>query len=524
MDVNIDTNKEAASTSTHPGAVHADASSMKGKQAFQKTTVTGGPMYYPEDDEEQQLAARHLEQESVSSERAAAKSRNEKAEAKSKHEGKAKKHSIADEELKSRSQRQENRRERISSRTTSGEDTHPPTRSESPSQESEQGNGDKDEENPGAVRVAGMNSMDSPGVKEGDLAMEREDSTNTIDEMNTAIPTGAGIILEAKLVADEEDTDRVTQQERENIEEEARQRLLGDAAQAEVVEDDGSKPRRSALLCVAIVVILSAIILVSVLGTRDTSSSSITIPNNSTFDTIDSCENAVGPITKAEFARGSTSIGATLEVPSCGAASNVTTPAVWYTVIGDGGNITLSTCNKETDFDSQISVFTGSCDQLTCVDGNANACGSQSRLEFQSIRNQTYHVLVHGFGDSSGKFDLQIVFTRLSDLFFKDYKVSVQALQDQSSPQYLALDWMIDSDNTTLQSTLSDDELVERFALVLLYFATGGGESWLDQQAGFNTCSSNSNGDGTRVLGVGCNDEGSIVTLDLCKFPKSSTS
>jgi hypothetical protein len=81
------------------------------------------------------------------------------------------------------------------------------------------------------------------------------------------------------------------------------------------------------------------------------------------------------------------------------------------------------------------------------------------------------------------------------------------------------------NDGTDLQSKLSDDELVERFALVLLYFATGG-ESWLDQ-AGFlsplnNTCSWNSNVDGTRALGVGCNDEGSVVTLDLCKFLKPS--
>jgi hypothetical protein len=183
--------------------------------------------------------------------------------------------------------------------------------------------------------------------------------------------------------------------------------------------------------------------------------------------------------------------------------------------------IAASTCNA-TDFDTHISVFTGSCDQLTCVDGNDNACGSQSLVEFQSIQNQTYHVLVHGYGDSSGNFALQIIFTRFVTLsaIFVDHNVSSQALQDPSSPQYLALAWMADNDSTDLQSTLSDDELVERFALVLLYFATGG-RSWFLTPL-LNTCSWNSIGEGT-ILGVGCNAEGSVVTLDLCKLPKSST-
>jgi hypothetical protein len=360
--------------------------------------------------------------------------------------------------------------------------------------------------------------MDSPDVQEDDLATKREDSTSRMDGWDEAI--SPSMILEAKLVA-EEDTEQVAQQEREKIEE-LRQQLLGEmgqVAQAEVVEDGGSKPRRRALLCAAIVVILSAIILVlgSVLGTRDNTSpnSTYSIPDQ------DSCDNTFGPITRAVGMSGSTLNGVTvdIEAPSCGSASKATAPGIWYTIIGDGGAIAASTCNG-IDFDSQISAFTGSCDQLTCVDGNDNYCGSQSLVDFQSIQNQTYHVLVHGYGNSSGKFALQIIFTRLSDLFVK-YKVSTQALQDPSSPQYLALVRMADNyDSTTLQSTLSDDELVERFALVLLYFATGGG-SWLDQ-AGFltpltHTCSWNSIVDD--IIPVGCNEEGSVMTLDLSKFP-----
>jgi hypothetical protein len=406
---------------------------------------------------------------------------------------------------------------RIHTMDTTNKDTKQAA-SVSPSQEqTEHYHEDKDEENPCAVRVAGMNSMDSPAVQEDALAMEIEDSTSRMEDgmRNEAVSTR--MVLEAKLVAEDD--------EREQMK----------VAQAEVVEDDGSKPRRRALLCAAMVVILSAIILGVVLGTRDNTSP--TIVDN------DSCDNAFGPINRAEIIPGSTSNGATvdIEAPSCGSASKPTAPGVWYNITGDGGIITLSTCGTKTDFDSQISVFTGSCDELMCVDAIDNACGSQSRLEFESIRNEPYHVLVHGLGNSSGSFDLQIVFTRLvtfSDLFVK-YNVSSQALQDRSSPQYEALEWMAYSDSTTLQSALSDNELVERFALVLLYFATGG-RTWLDQ-AGFltplNTCSWNSIVDATardikvgfdcnegctRELGVECN-EGSVVTLDLCKFPTSST-
>jgi hypothetical protein len=89
---------------------------------------------------------------------------------------------------------------------------------------------------------------------------------------------------------------------------------------------------------------------------------------------------------------------------------------------------------------------------------------------------------------------LVTVFERLvtlsSAVFSAQYMVA-EAFQDTSSPQYQALAWAAYSDNTTLQSTMSDDELLEHCVLVLLYFATGG-ESWSDQTdlltPSLNTC------------------------------------
>jgi hypothetical protein len=153
----------------------------------------------------------------------------------------------------------------------------------------------------------------------------------------------------------------------------------------------------------------------------------------------DSCDYALGPITPRVgqlLLWGSTSDhgGAKVDTdgaPSCGSTSRATAPGVWYAIVGNGGAITASTC-AGTDFDSQISVFTGdSCDQLTCVDGNNDACGSQSLVVFLSNPDQIYHVLVHGFGGAFGTFALRIIPTRLatlSDLLVHNYNVSIQAL------------------------------------------------------------------------------------------------
>jgi hypothetical protein len=145
----------------------------------------------------------------------------------------------------------------------------------------------------------------------------------------------------------------------------------------------------------------------------------------------DSCDDAFGPITPGvgKFLLGSTSDGATIdtEAPSCGLASSATAPGVWYTIIGDGGAITASTCTG-TGFDSQISIFTGSCDQLTCVDGNSNACGLQSLVAIQSIQDETYHVLVHGFGGASGNFALQII-TEAPPLIAGDFCATSKILE-----------------------------------------------------------------------------------------------
>src|SRR5690606_37646630 len=88
----------------------------------------------------------------------------------------------------------------------------------------------------------------------------------------------------------------------------------------------------------------------------------------------DGCEGAIA-VSCGDSVSGST-VGATIDTAqTCG--TTVTSPGVWYKLednSGLPGDITLSLCNG-TDYDSKISVYSGSCAALVCVDGNDDACG-----------------------------------------------------------------------------------------------------------------------------------------------------
>jgi hypothetical protein len=73
--------------------------------------------------------------------------------------------------------------------------------------------------------------------------------------------------------------------------------------------------------------------------------------------------------------------------PLCSATAGVS-PGVWFEVVGDGLNIEASTCGGAS-FDTQISVYTGGCGSLECVNGNNDLCGSQSSILWLSRVSKT---------------------------------------------------------------------------------------------------------------------------------------
>ncbi|MFT6814604.1 MAG: hypothetical protein ACJAZ3_000495 [Sphingobacteriales bacterium] len=83
---------------------------------------------------------------------------------------------------------------------------------------------------------------------------------------------------------------------------------------------------------------------------------------------------------------------------------------VWYVVEGTGDSVNLSTCSFETNFDTRIEIYTGTCTELTCVDANDDlqSCevfGNQSGIKFSTLLGQQYFVYVNG-NESEGNFEL----------------------------------------------------------------------------------------------------------------------
>jgi hypothetical protein len=124
----------------------------------------------------------------------------------------------------------------------------------------------------------------------------------------------------------------------------------------------------------------------------------------------DQCENAE-PLDVPSTTMGSTVGAAVQDLPTCG--TSILAPGAWYSVLGTGNTMTASTCGDFFDYDTKISVFCGTCDDLTCVDGNDDSCsggasGLLSTVTWCSQFNAQYYILVHGFGGQSGAFELTL--------------------------------------------------------------------------------------------------------------------
>ncbi len=145
------------------------------------------------------------------------------------------------------------------------------------------------------------------------------------------------------------------------------------------------------------------------LDPNSASTSTDNVVNFSLQPLNDDCANAA-LITCGQTISGSTLL-ATIETPVnpfCG--TSVTAPGVWYRFIGNGGNTTVSTCSF-ADYDTKISVYSGTCAALICEGGNDDFCGLQSSVTIATTPGATYYVLVHGFGAGVGTFDLTLTCT-----------------------------------------------------------------------------------------------------------------
>jgi len=97
---------------------------------------------------------------------------------------------------------------------------------------------------------------------------------------------------------------------------------------------------------------------------------------------------------------------------------------LWYEVIGTGNTMRAHTCSEQTNYDTKINVYTGSCEDLVCVDGNDDwyiydeesgqyieGCPGfylASYVEWCSVEGESYFIFVNGYDGEVGRFGLTV--------------------------------------------------------------------------------------------------------------------
>jgi hypothetical protein len=124
---------------------------------------------------------------------------------------------------------------------------------------------------------------------------------------------------------------------------------------------------------------------------------------------------------------GTTNDATTREGMCPNATALSTLRGVWYTVVGTGLPLQVSTCYR-TNFDTQLLIFRGlDCQaaetaEFECIAYNDNGpseyCGAslESSVTWTTVFNETYHVLVAGSNQEDGTFGLQVVETVVNDV------------------------------------------------------------------------------------------------------------
>ncbi|MBK7947005.1 MAG: hypothetical protein IPJ85_17605 [Flavobacteriales bacterium] len=117
----------------------------------------------------------------------------------------------------------------------------------------------------------------------------------------------------------------------------------------------------------------------------------------------DACGNAAPALCGSVIA-GTTENATTDAASTCG--TPITAPGVWYVLAGSDEQETVSTRPDEA-YDTKLNVYRGSCGSLR-VAGNDDA-GPEvycSTVGFWAEAGTNYYILVQGYGDETGPFNL----------------------------------------------------------------------------------------------------------------------
>jgi hypothetical protein len=120
----------------------------------------------------------------------------------------------------------------------------------------------------------------------------------------------------------------------------------------------------------------------------------------------DYCYNAES-LTLGEIVSGTTENSTLDEVAPC--KEPLTSAGVWYMFNGgQGGSATASLCHDQTDFDTQLRVYSGNCTSLQCVAFNDDSCNTKSAVTWSAAPDTDYYILVSGFEGQTGKYAISM--------------------------------------------------------------------------------------------------------------------
>ncbi len=196
-----------------------------------------------------------------------------------------------------------------------------------------------------------------------------------------------------------------------------------------------------------------------------------------------------------------------------------TAPGVWYKVIGTGSTITATTCS-DADYDTKISVYCSGCVSPLCIDANDDYCGVRSQVSWCSAPGQVYLVLVHGYGDQVGTFELDV--TADSTLCGLTLNCAPQnnscngAIPIFRNGSNLATTLLIDNVGASTDATSVSCPGIEK-DLWFSYTPMCNGQLWVDTcQLGVGSASDTIVGVYDECGGneIGCNDDYSDATIN----------
>ena len=121
----------------------------------------------------------------------------------------------------------------------------------------------------------------------------------------------------------------------------------------------------------------------------------------------DDCADAI-PLELTSTTDGTTIDATPSASPDC-QTNDDPSPAVWYSITGNGSDVVIETCGAGTDYDTKLFVFEGGCGGLSCVAGNDDNCPEfRSKVIFTAVDGTEYLIKVFGWNEASGNFQLDL--------------------------------------------------------------------------------------------------------------------